>query len=183
MKDCIHCFREIEEDAPFCPYCGHAQEKSEHEPRIQPPPPNPVVQEFQTDPQPSASDGADDIFEQGFAEDSPKKSPEPKKRETGAPRRSGKPFRKSPRTHSDIASNYSKRSFKSNIIPAILVTILCCLPLGIVAIVFSVMAIGEKDKGDMIRASKYAGYSRNATTAAIILGVLSILMGLAGTCA
>ncbi|MDZ7815275.1 MAG: CD225/dispanin family protein [Planctomycetota bacterium] len=184
MKVCIHCSKEFEDDAPFCPYCGHAQEKSEHEPRIQPPPPKPPEppeQKPESEPQEISSSEVDDIFEEAFG--SSKSEPhKPKKREPTSSRHTRKFIGRNSKKNSDVSKLYSKRIFKSNIIAAILVTIFCCMPFGIIAVVFSVKAIGEKSKGNMVKAEKYASYSRNLTTIAVILGIISALIGLSGTC-
>ena len=43
--------------------------------------------------------------------------------------------------------------------PAILVTIMCCLPAGVPAIVYAALAMGKNASGDFVAARKY---SRNA---------------------
>lgn len=60
-----------------------------------------------------------------------------------------------------------------NLVFAILVTIFCCLPLGIVAIVFSAMGMARQGSGD------FAGAESAARTARI-LNWISFGIGLAG---
>ena len=131
----------------------------------------------------------DDMFDEAFSTE----PPEPHKREpskrrgstrrTSEPiRRTKDPFKQSPPLHSKSQSRFAKRNFRSNIVQSILVTLFCCQPVGIVAIILSVLAINEKNKSDLTQAQKYADYSRNATTAAIVLGILTVILGMSGVC-
>jgi hypothetical protein len=54
---------------------------------------------------------------------------------------------------------------------SIVATILCCQPLGIVAIVFSAQAGSARDAGDLVLAQRRAGQARTWTLAAVGAGV------------
>ena len=60
-----------------------------------------------------------------------------------------------------------------NLVFAILVTIFCCLPLGIVAIVFSAIGMARQGSGDFVGAESAARTAR-------ILNWVSFGIGLAG---
>lgn len=60
------------------------------------------------------------------------------------------------------------------LVPAILVTIFCCIPLGIPAIIFAVQANTAIESGNMNAASIAAGKAKTFTLIAIAVGLLSI---------
>lgn len=59
---------------------------------------------------------------------------------------------------------------------SILVTIFCCLPFGIPAIVYSAMAKSKKEAGDFDGAQKDAKQAGNWCVAACIAGIITILI-------
>jgi len=61
---------------------------------------------------------------------------------------------------------------------SILVTIFCCLPFGIPAIVFSALAKGKKEAGDYAGAKRDADKAQNWCIAAVIAGILGILISI-----
>ncbi len=57
-------------------------------------------------------------------------------------------------------------------------TVLCCMPLGIVGIVYSALAMGARDRGDWYTMSDYVSKARGWTVASIVLGLLVIVCAL-----
>ena len=64
---------------------------------------------------------------------------------------------------------------------SIAVTVLCCMPLGVVAIVFAAQAQGAVNAGNYAEARRKADTARNFTIAAFVAGLLAIPFFLLGT--
>lgn len=64
------------------------------------------------------------------------------------------------------------------LIPAILSTVFCCWPIGIVAIVFAVKANSKQEAGDTVGASKSRGFAQGFTIATLCLGLLIVPVGM-----
>ena len=66
------------------------------------------------------------------------------------------------------------------LVPAILVTVLCCLPGGIVAIIYAAQVNGKVQAGDIAGAQKAANNAKNwslwSAVAGLVFGVLYILL-------
>jgi hypothetical protein len=65
----------------------------------------------------------------------------------------------------------------SHIVPAILITLFCCQPLGIVAIVFSAMAMSKNSSGDYNGAAVDARRAKQLCWWGFGLGLLGIVVG------
>jgi hypothetical protein len=65
---------------------------------------------------------------------------------------------------------------KSNMVSAILVTLFCCLPLGIVAIAYAAKADARWNVGDWQGAERAARSSRNWVLAGVVGGVVVYLI-------
>lgn len=57
---------------------------------------------------------------------------------------------------------------------SIAVTLLCCMPVGIVGIVFAAQAQGALNVGDVVEARRKADVARNVTIAGFVLGLFAI---------
>lgn len=72
----------------------------------------------------------------------------------------------------------------SYLIPSILVTIFCCLPLGIVAIVFAAQVNGKLAAGDIAGAQSASRAARTLVIVSVVIGLvvigIAILAGLLG---
>lgn len=66
----------------------------------------------------------------------------------------------------------------TNLVWAIISTVLCCVPLGIVAIVLAANVKSKYEQGDYARAKKYSDWSAWCCIAAITLGVIGIPVSL-----
>jgi hypothetical protein len=64
------------------------------------------------------------------------------------------------------------------LIPAILSTVFCCWPIGILAIVFAVKANSKQDSGDTTGAAKSRGLAQGFTIATLCLGLLIVPVGM-----
>lgn len=60
-------------------------------------------------------------------------------------------------------------------------TLCCCLPLGVVGIVFAAMAKGAHSSGDYATADRHTRTARGWAVAAIVLGLISIAIAAAGS--
>lgn len=67
----------------------------------------------------------------------------------------------------------------NHLVKAIITTLCCCLPLGIVAIVFAAQVNGKLDAGDYAGAQKTSDQASLWGNIAIGLGVLSWIIGIA----
>ena len=65
------------------------------------------------------------------------------------------------------------------LIPSVLSTMCCCLPLGVVAIVFSSKANSAVRSGDCSKAREYAGKARMWFWIAVASGIIIILLRIA----
>ena len=70
------------------------------------------------------------------------------------------------------------------LIPSILVTIFCCLPLGIVAIIFAAQVNGKVAAGDITGAQSSSRTARTLVIVSVVVGVvvigIALLAGLLG---
>ena len=70
------------------------------------------------------------------------------------------------------------------LIPSILVTIFCCLPLGIVAIIFAAQVNGKVAAGDIAGAQSSSRTARTLVIVSVVVGVvvigIALLAGLLG---
>ena len=64
------------------------------------------------------------------------------------------------------------------LVPSILVTIFCCLPFGIPAIVFSATAKGKLESGDYAGAQRDAEKAKNWCVASFVTGIILVLISL-----
>lgn len=65
---------------------------------------------------------------------------------------------------------------RNYIVPSILVSICCCQPLGIIAIVFSVIAMTKQSSGDLRAAREHAGRARLFCWLGFFIGLASWLI-------
>ena len=61
------------------------------------------------------------------------------------------------------------------LVPSILVTLFCCQLFGIIAIVFSALASGEKSSGNYQKAMGYANNAKTFLIVGVVCGVLTWL--------
>ena len=66
------------------------------------------------------------------------------------------------------------RRVDDNLVYSILVTIFCCMPFGVPAIVYSAMAQGKNESGDYQGAQRDATHAKNWCLAAFITGLLTL---------
>lgn len=78
--------------------------------------------------------------------------------------------------------NFPNTEFDDYLMPSILVTIFCCLPFGVPAIVFAAMAKGKMDAGDNIGARRDSETAKNWCIAAFVAGLLAVLISVGGSC-
>lgn len=64
---------------------------------------------------------------------------------------------------------------KTWLVESILVTLFCCMPLGVVAIVFSALAMGARDAGNTALAQQRAGTAKMCVLISFGIGLLGIL--------
>ena len=78
---------------------------------------------------------------------------------------------------------------------SILATVLCCMPFGVVGIVYSALAMARHGSGDYVTSDRYAGNAKTWNwvafgvglvvtviwTAPIVLGALGVIGGAAGS--
>jgi hypothetical protein len=64
---------------------------------------------------------------------------------------------------------------KTWLVESILVTLFCCMPLGIVAIVFSALAMRARDSGNMALAQQRAGTAKLCTLIGFGVGLVVII--------
>lgn len=68
-------------------------------------------------------------------------------------------------------AGYSRHiSVPNNLLLSILATICCCMPFGIVAIVYSAQVDGHASKGDIVKAQDCATKAKNWAIASIVCG-------------
>ncbi len=72
----------------------------------------------------------------------------------------------------------SRPDVPNHLVKAILATCFCCLPLGIVAIVFAAQVNGKLDIGDYAGATNASGQANMYGNISIGLGILPIVGGL-----
>jgi hypothetical protein len=58
-------------------------------------------------------------------------------------------------------------------------TLCCCMPFGVVGIVFSALAMSAAGRGDLGEYYKYLGRAKGWTVASIVVGLVGILIGFA----
>ena len=72
----------------------------------------------------------------------------------------------------------------TNLVLAILTALCCCMPLGVVAIVYAAMAEGNVGSGDYAAARRNAAQASNYITWGVILGILgcvaAVVLSIAG---
>lgn len=76
-------------------------------------------------------------------------------------------------------ANYPGEDQEDYLVHSILVTIFCCLPLGIPAIVYAALAKGKKEAGDYAGARRDADSARSWCIAAFVVGIIGIIISLA----
>ena len=55
-------------------------------------------------------------------------------------------------------------------------SLLCCLPIGIVGIIYAALALGAQNRQDWDDAARKARMAKNWTIASIVLGVIAIVV-------
>lgn len=65
---------------------------------------------------------------------------------------------------------------KTWLVESILVTVLCCLPLGVAGIVFAALAMSARDSGNMELARQRAGTAKLLTLIGFGIGLLGIII-------
>lgn len=73
----------------------------------------------------------------------------------------------------------SQQPINNFLIPAILVTVLCCQPLAIIGIVFAIMSKNATKTGDITKATQMAKYAKITTIILFVLGLVSWIAGIA----
>ena len=71
---------------------------------------------------------------------------------------------------------YYEGRAESHLVWAILVTLFCCLPFGIVAIVHAAQVDGKQSAGDYEGAQEYSEKARNWCIASMICGVIWMII-------
>jgi uncharacterized protein YqhQ len=89
-------------------------------------------------------------------------------------------FDNNPYAANNVADDYSFQhqepvNVPDYLIPSILATIFCCQLFGIIAIVFSALASGEKSAGNYQKAMSYANNAKTFLIVAVACGVLTWL--------
>lgn len=79
----------------------------------------------------------------------------------------------------DLIAN--PQSFNDYLGRNVLSTFCCCMPLGVVGIVFSINAGSARDRGDWTAAQKNARYAKYCFWAALLLGFLTWIVTIIGT--
>ena len=79
----------------------------------------------------------------------------------------------------DLIAN--PQSLNDYLVQNVLSTFCCCMPLGVVGIVFSINAGSARDRGDWTAAQKNARYAKYCFWAALLLGFLTWIMLIIGT--
>lgn len=64
------------------------------------------------------------------------------------------------------------RPVKNYLVESILVTIFCCLPVGIAAIIYAAQVDGAVQRGDIAGAQRSANLAKNLTIASLVLGLV-----------
>ncbi len=64
----------------------------------------------------------------------------------------------------------------TTLIVSVLVLALCCMPLGVVSVVFSALAMSAESSGDFVTAERHLGTAHTVNTVAIVLGIVLILV-------
>ena len=152
-NSCAQCGQSIGEGVPFCMHCGakqKADEKADREPQ------QPEEQSSTTTEETQAS------------RPKPKASSRSSKPPTGSISAKYAP-------HSKGVKDWRNKPFNSHIIRAIFAGLLCIAPLGVIAIVCSLMASTEASSGNMVKAHKYARISKMCSNWAFILVGAAIL--------
>jgi hypothetical protein len=86
-----------------------------------------------------------------------------------------------PLNHPDPNRYYGEADHK--LVWSILITLFCCQPLGIVAIVFSAMAMGANNAGDYATAHRHAGVASACINWAVGLWLAAVVVWLFCVCA
>ena len=155
MKYCSKCGAHLEEGAHFCSQCGHAVPAPEPE------------QELDTrDPNETIADEVSPVMRYEPSSDSGGPVPPSRKRE----RRD----REAPRTPDRPEP---LRGTKSYLALAIVSTIFCCLPLGIVAIVYAALANQAAGTGDAHGFQRAQASARMWLKWAVVLGIALQVIG------
>ena len=165
---CSNCYREIPEDALYCPYCGEAHPGAGMRPRSEVPP----------KPQQDEPRAEQQVYEPGPESVRPEESfraEQPEAREVH-----GIPY-----TYGNGGNGYSRRSGaerlpcpekKINWVPylvlAIISTICCCPPFGIVAIVYAAKINSEVSDGYSDKAADSARKAKIWIIVAVAAGVV-----------
>jgi hypothetical protein len=68
---------------------------------------------------------------------------------------------------------------RNYLVPSIILTICCCTPFGIIAIIFAAMAASKQSSGDMAGAREAASKARLFCWLAFIIGVISYIVFIA----
>lgn len=74
----------------------------------------------------------------------------------------------------EVAPGQTTDGVRTYLTEAILVTIFCCTPFGIVAIVYAAMAKGKLEAGDYAGASELANKAKTWCLVSLILGMVAI---------
>jgi hypothetical protein len=69
------------------------------------------------------------------------------------------------------------RHVKTYLVESILVTLFCCMPFGVAAIIFAAQASGAVSSGNYEKAESLAGQAKNYVTIAVIIGLLINVIG------
>lgn len=75
--------------------------------------------------------------------------------------------------------HYNNNDIPDYLVQSILVTIFCCLPLGVPAIVYSAMSKGQRESGNYDLASQHAETAKNWCIAAFSIGLVFIFISCA----
>ena len=75
----------------------------------------------------------------------------------------------------NFQQNQTLISVPDYLVPSILATLFCCQLFGIIAIVYSALATGEKGSGNYQKAMSYANNAKTFLIVAVVCGVLTWL--------
>lgn len=81
----------------------------------------------------------------------------------------------------DLSSYYrdNNNDIPDYLVHSILVTIFCCMPLGIPAIVYAALSKGQRESGNYREAREHADTAKNWCIAAFVVGLIFVFISCA----
>lgn len=185
--NCINCYQEIPEGTKFCPHCGTQQPEQTGAQQEVPPigQPQPEYQSGPTYQGATAGSNAPD-YQGGTAGDTSSSWQEGSGYQNGTGYQNGPGYQSQTSYQTSYQASYQEKpvNWVPYLVLSIISTICCCLPFGIVGIVFATKINGAVSAGNMEEARSAAKKAKIwiivAFAVGFIVNLIAFFLGMAG---